>query len=627
MMNQSNLFRHLAVAAFACLMAASCSDVTDDSITLPDGKYPMTFTASVDGLTATRVTTDNTWTGKEVVAVRIGDVVKKYKADANGTLTDTDKESVIYWQNTTESYTISAWYPYSNAKPTTLTVKADQSREGYQASDYLETVSATVSFNNSALTFTHRTAKVVVTLQTGEGVTDLTGATVAFVNQTGVEGNGTEVTPKKEISTYTALLTPQQMLGKQFIKVTVGTDDAKRDYYYTPTGNNDANLEAGHQYNYTITVKKTGLAVAVTGNGTSWTDESITGTTDTDVTFQITAPTTGVTIEKTEDTATLTNNGNGSYTLSGGNTVTITATSTYIKSIKGLYDVAGDGTTYTLKSDLLIVEYSLADARVGDFYCKTADGTTGYLIPGDASLTTEQQVACIGIVYSTDVSRIGTAATQALKKKGVSTPHGLVMALTDASEGCRWGEYGKDENSNGSEGEPFKENTDKVYKMYKNVDGYGETHWIIDTYGRDGNTALKNTYTAFYHASLYGTAESSTGKYAAPSNTTGWFIPGMGQWWDILSNLGKIDLTNYRDDTDSYTYISGAAPIAVANMNRYLEKISGATPFSTDTWFWSSSEYSGDYACYVDFFSTGTLYLDYNSKYSSRGRVRCSFAF
>ena len=271
--------------------------------------------------------------------------------------------------------------------------------------------------------------------------------------------------------------------------------------------------------------------------------------------------------------------------------------------------------------------YTFANAQVGDFYCKN-DNNEGYLIPGDiVSPTQEQQKACIGIVYSTDVSRIGTAAKQALKKKEVNTPHGLVMALTNASEDCRWGEYGKDENSGGADGEPFKANTDKVYKMYKNVDGYGETHWIIDTYGRDGNTALKNTYTAFYHASLYGTAESSTGKYAAPSNTTGWFIPGMGQWWDILSNLGKIDLTNYRDDTDSYTYISGAAPIAVANMNRYLEKISGATPFSTDTWFWSSSEYSGNDACYVKFSYRGGLYLHNDSKRNSYSRVRCSFAF
>ncbi|WP_302457772.1 fimbrillin family protein [Bacteroides fluxus] len=268
--------------------------------------------------------------------------------------------------------------------------------------------------------------------------------------------------------------------------------------------------------------------------------------------------------------------------------------------------------------------YTFANAQVGDFYCKN-DNNEGYLIPGDASLT--EAVACIGIVYSTDVNRIGTAATQALKKKGVNTPHGLVMALTNASEGCRWGELRKDENSGGADGEPFKANTDKLQKQYNNVDGYAETHWIIDTYGRDGNTALKNTYTAFYHASRYGTAESSTGKYAAPSKTTGWFIPSMGQWWDILSNLGKIDLTSYRDDTGSYTYISGAAPIAVANMNRYLEKISGATPFSTDTWFWSSSEYNGYNACYVYSYSNGSLYLYYNGKERSVNRVRCSFAF
>ena len=268
--------------------------------------------------------------------------------------------------------------------------------------------------------------------------------------------------------------------------------------------------------------------------------------------------------------------------------------------------------------------YTFANAQVGDFYCKN-DKNEGYLIPGDASLT--KAVTCIGIVYSTDVSRIGTAAKQALTKKGVNTPHGLVMALTNASEGCRWGEYGKDENSGGADGEPFKANTDQLQKQYNNVDGYAETHWIIDTYGRDGNTALKNTYTAFYHASLYGTAESSTGKYAAPEKTTGWFIPSMGQWWDILSNLGKIDLTNYRDDKGGYTYISGAAPIAVANMNTYLQKISDATPFSTDTWFWSSSECYGDFACYVYFYSDGNLRLGYNRKYGSDYKVRCSFAF
>ena len=138
---------------------------------------------------------------------------------------------------------------------------------------------------------------------------------------------------------------------------------------------------------------------------------------------------------------------------------------------------------------------------------------------------------------------------------------------------------------------------------------------------------MKDTYTAFYHANLYGTAESGTAQYAVPSNTTGWFIPGMGQWWDILSNLGKIDLTSYRDDTGSSTSINGDATIAVANMNTYLQKISGATQFSTGTYFWSSSEFSGRNACYVDFRSSGYLDLYYDYKSYSRDRLRCSFAF
>ena len=627
MMNQSNPFRHLAVAVFACLLTASCNDVTDDGTTLPDGTYPMTFTASVDGLTATRATPDNSWAGGEEVAIQIGSEVKKYTAANDGSLTIAENGTPFYWQ-TTSDITVNAWYPYSTTKPTVaeLRVKANQSEgNNYQSSDYLEAVDATVTFNTpAALIFKHRTAKVVVTLKAGEGVTDVANAAVTFVNQTGVDGGGTEVTPKTEtiagVTTYTALVIPQQMKGKKFIKVTIGTGSAARDYYYTPTGSTDANLEAGKQYNYTITVKKTGLEVTVTGNGTAWTNTSIDTDPDDAVTYRITAPE-GVTIAAASDGSL--SGSNGSYTLSGGNVVTITNDYGARIGIKGLYEVA-DGTTYTLKSDLLI-KYSLADARVGDFYCKNSSGE-GYLIPGDiAQLTEERQAACIGIVYSTDVNRIGKAAKEVLTDKGI-TPHGLVMALTNASNSCNWGEPFRDENSNGSEGEPFKENTDPLQKQYNNVDGYGETHWIIDTYGNDG-TALPDTYTAFYHASRYGTAESNTGKYAAPSNTTGWFIPSMGQWWDILSNLGKIDLTSYRNSADSYADIGHTVPTAVDNINTYLQKISDATPFSTNTYFCSSSEYNHFSACNVRFNSDGDLGLHYSGKERSERRVRCSFAF
>ena len=94
-----------------------------------------------------------------------------------------------------------------------------------------------------------------------------------------------------------------------------------------------------------------------------------------------------------------------------------------------------------------------------------------------------------------------------------------------------------------------------------------------------------------------------------------------------MSNLGGIDLSSYQNKTDSYTGISGAAPTAVSNMNQYLEKINGAMKFSTNTYFWSSSEYNGNLACYVDFDSVGILYLGKSNKGSSSLRVRCSFAF
>lgn len=303
------------------------------------------------------------------------------------------------------------------------------------------------------------------------------------------------------------------------------------------------------------------------------------------------------------------------YTFSGttyGNTISISGS------------VAAN-TRYTSAPEIISKTYTLDDAKVGDFYCKRISDGNGYLIPSDVVLTVDQKNACIGIVYCTDINRIGDEAKNVLKNKGVDTPHGLVMALTNASNGCRWGNYGTDENNGGAAGTPFRDNTSTLRMQYNNVDGYGETHWILKTYS-DGTT-LRDTYTAFYHASRYGTAEGGTSRYATPNTTTGWFLPSMGQWWDILSYLGRIDLTAYRGSSESDTSISGAARTAVDNMNKYSEKIDDATPFNTGTYFWSSSEYSSRNACDVDLYGSGNLHLYYYSKGSSYSKVRCVFAF
>ena len=259
-------------AAIACLaLLASCGDLTDNDTggtPLPDGKYPMAFTATVDGPAQTRATTDNSWAGGEEVAVQVGSEVKRYTAAAGGTLSAAGGVTPWYWQNT-GNITVNAWYPYADGKPDAgnLKVKADQRGVGYGLSDYLEANDATVTFADPKLTFKHRTAKVVVTLKAGDGVSagDVSGATVKFLNQTGVENGGTEVTPKSDNNTYAALLTPQRMQNQKFIEVTAGGNT----YYYTPTGS-EAELTGGKQYPYEITVSKNGLTVAA-NRATAWT--------------------------------------------------------------------------------------------------------------------------------------------------------------------------------------------------------------------------------------------------------------------------------------------------------------------------------------------------------------------
>ena len=262
-----------ALASLLTLAACTGDELAERGTELPAGKYPITFTAAVDGLIVTRATTDNTWTGSEDVAIQIGSTTKKYTVSSDGSMSVAAGDNPFYWENKNDII-VSAWYPYSEQKPAdnALTVEADQSQAAnYQASDYLEATDATVTFQEPKLTFTHRTAKVVVTLVKDASIPDLNNVTVTFVNQDGVKGDGTDVTPKTEtngdnVTTYTALLIPKKMTDTPFIKVTLGG----YDYFYTPTAADEANLTAGQQHAYTITLKKTGLTVTSSNDGSSW---------------------------------------------------------------------------------------------------------------------------------------------------------------------------------------------------------------------------------------------------------------------------------------------------------------------------------------------------------------------
>ena len=269
---------------WAALFLAACTG--DDDAAWPEGGVPLELYAAVEGYSSanaqTRATTENRWEGGEVVRLRIASRItgvleeihlsvdsdgKLITNDARYTWISPDEEKVIYGE-------------YHNSQAAFLfSVLADQNNEGYQDSDYMVApkICITVTSPDKTLVFRHVTAKVVVHLKKGNGVTDyeLRTATVTFENLTCTGGNinlnngtagqvrpGTdhitpnEVTPAAAdyVRTVRALLPPQNMSGRKFVKIVIGGNT----FYYTPAAG-EANFFSGKMYEYRLTVTSEGI--------------------------------------------------------------------------------------------------------------------------------------------------------------------------------------------------------------------------------------------------------------------------------------------------------------------------------------------------------------------------------
>lgn len=269
---------------WAALFLAACTG--DDDAAWPEGGVPLELYAAVEGYSSanaqTRATTENRWEGGEVVRLRIASRItgvleeihlsvdsdgKLITNDARYTWISPDEEKVIYGE-------------YHNSQAAFLfSVLADQSNEGYQDSDYMSAprIIITVTSPDKTLVFRHVTAKVVVHLKAGNGVTDdeLKRATVTFENLTCTGGNinlsnGTaeqvrpgidhitpnEVTPAADgyVRTVRALLPPQDMSGRKFVKIVIGG----KTFYYTPAAG-EADFFSGKMYEYRLTVTSEGI--------------------------------------------------------------------------------------------------------------------------------------------------------------------------------------------------------------------------------------------------------------------------------------------------------------------------------------------------------------------------------
>ena len=279
---------------WAALVLAACTG--DDDAAWPEGGVPLELYAAVEGYSSanaqTRATTENRWEGGEVVDLRIkiGDMTlaSSLDVDSDGKLITNDVGCT--WKSPDEEKEIYGIYRSPTAS-SLFYVLADQSNEGYQDSDYMfaPRIRITVTSPDKTLVFRHVTAKVVVHLKAGNGVTndELQGATVTFENLTCTGGsidssNGTaeqvspgidhitpnEVTPAADgyVRTVRALLPPQNMWKQKFVKIVIGG----KTFYYTPTAG-EADFFSGKMYEYCLTVTSEGIKnIDMEGGGGTW---------------------------------------------------------------------------------------------------------------------------------------------------------------------------------------------------------------------------------------------------------------------------------------------------------------------------------------------------------------------
>ena len=263
------LFIPAATALLFALAACTQDELAGDN-RLPEGEHPVVIRATGLSVEATplaapstRAAVDGDWQGVTSVALKMGDAVKEYTVTASTDFKSAtlSRENDPHYWTSRDPITVSAWWPFDNADITQMPavkVAEDQSKlADFQKSDFISAENRKVEFNNPALEFTHRTARMAIELKPGTGFTSVAGATVSLVSLSADNGNPTAIkTYNASGNTYEALTAPQTVAaGKPFVKVKLGGGT----FYFRPQ--NNVVLEAGSRYKYTVKVNATGLTL------------------------------------------------------------------------------------------------------------------------------------------------------------------------------------------------------------------------------------------------------------------------------------------------------------------------------------------------------------------------------
>lgn len=294
--------------ATAALLSASCSNNENEWAGEDTGqRVPVAFNASM-GVQVVSRAVDQTWTTGDGIGIYMvenggaftqtnikeeAENVRYVVASANsGAVGFNDTGTVIYYPMDNSHVDFYAYYPQGTAAAwNTVTSKYEyaidvSTQTNQEALDFMYSNNVKDKYKTektaAALSFQHKLCKVVLTVQPGGGVSDLTGLTVKVKNQKtkatfSLTGNTlsidatdpTDITLKKQESAYVyeAILLPETTTTRTFeFDLNNGNDDPF-------TWDMSTALVGGNKYAYTVKLTRTGMNVSGQidgwGDGTS----------------------------------------------------------------------------------------------------------------------------------------------------------------------------------------------------------------------------------------------------------------------------------------------------------------------------------------------------------------------
>lgn len=539
----------LPVVMLICGVLASCSSEDESAAPLPDGKYPLQLTAEV-AQPQTRAGGKDAWTGGEEIRVSLEGVFGNKTYVMDASGNASPKDADnAFYWKNTDEARVSAWTPDIESE----TDISDQSG-GYAAFDVLY-ASAIGRYDQAInLRFIHRMAKIEVILKAGEGITEeeLEGATVTIFGDPLTHSTAGLVSP-----------------GDQ-------SDGEIKPYYDAATKKYEALVPPQNMTGKPL------IRISIGSNDFTYTPETEAA---------------------------------GKFDFFGGKryayTITVKANGIDVQSVTSGTWVANGEENVTSKK--VKQSFTADELKIGDYFYSDGtwsdgglrkiytDGSMKIASPKPAPvLQTKSEIErrVIGIVFQTDPSRIGTAEKS---KLGEGNVHALVMALKNTATDIQWSH---EENNL----EDVKDCWSKS-EIYSDISGLHNYTKILDHANSIGGI---EAYPAFEAVEKWNDMYSIN-EYRPPRNTTGWFIPSSGQWWDILQNLGGCPAMADKGQQTSSDYGDfrwlGQGDVPAA-LNAWMNKIAADSKndFTTGDRFWSSSElnqfrarnwnvYSSDYVC------------------------------